>query len=319
MSITTTSRSKRNAPWLFFIFQLPQWKASARVSVWRKLQRYGALAWKNAAYVLPHTPSNLEKFQWLAAEVRKHRGEASVAEVARIEGYSDRHIIRLFQEARDRDYDGLIAEMRTALRPLSSRTSKQLGGIWARLNRRLAEVVSLDVFGSAKRKEAEELLRELESASRRKESGLVAMRPVRPTDFRGRVWMTRPRPEVDRVACGWLIKRFIDPKARFVFSSNPKGHPGAVRFDMFEGEFTHLGDECTFERMIKLFELAGRRLRVIAQIVHDADFEDNKFGRPEGLALELVLKGWAKMNWRDDEILRHGYDLYDALYHSIPD
>lgn len=305
------------APWLLFIFQLPQGKASARVRVWRKLQSYGALAWKNGAYILPRDPANLEKFQWLAAEVRKHNGEASTAVVASIEGISDRLIIGLFQQARNREYDALIGEARSVLRPSRGAGSEKPARILARLNRRLAEIIALDVFGATKRKEAEALLGEIESLSSRTELGGVPSRPVRAADFHGRTWMTRPRPGVDRVASAWLIKNFIDPKARFVFSANPKAHPGAVRFDMFEGEFTHVGDQCTFEVLVKLLDLRDKRLRAIAQMVHDADFEDAKFGRPEGRAIDKTLKGWARMKWPDEMILRRGMELYEGLYHSL--
>ncbi len=136
-------------------------------------------------------------------------------------------------------------------------------------------------------------------------------------EYRGRIWMTRPRPEVDRVGSAWLIKHFIDPKARFAFSSDPHTYPGAIRFDMFEGEFTHVGDNCTFETLLKRFELRDRRLRLIAQIVHDADLDDDKFGRAGGRAIDLIFKGWARTDWPDEEILKKGFVLFDGLYLSL--
>lgn len=317
MSVTRGDDRRRRAPWLFFIFQLPARKASARVSVWRKLQKYGALAWKSAAYILPHTPGNLEKFQWLAAEVRKHRGEASVVEVARIEGYTDKQIIALFSEARRRDYESLIGEIQFALRPSGRRHERSQPGVLARLNRKLAEITALDMFGCGKRKEAEMLIKELESQTCLGTESRGEIRATKGEQYRGRIWMTRPRPEVDRVASAWLIKHFIDPKARFVFSANTQARPGALRFDMFEGEFTHVGDECTFETLVHFFDLRDKRLRIIAQIVHDADLEDNKFGRAEGKAVDFILKGWGKMKWADLKILQKGFELFDALYVTL--
>lgn len=314
MSVTRGDDRGRRAPWLFLIFQLPARKASARVSVWRKLQKYGALAWKNAAYILPHTPGNLEKFQWLAAEARKHQGEASVAEVARIEGHTDRQIIALFNEARERDYDVLIGEIRFALRPSGRRDKGNRRDVLARLNRRLAEIAALDNFECGKRKESEKLMKELEAQSRRAGAEIPPMGAHRGGEYRGRVWMTRPRPEVDRVASAWLVKHFIDPKAHFAFCTDPNAQPGAIRFDMFEGEFTHIGDKCTFETLVHFFDLRDRRLRIIAQIVHDADLEDNKFGRAEGKAVDFIFKGWGKMKWADLKILQKGFELFDALY-----
>src|SRR5438132_1164669 len=135
------------------------------------------------------------------------------------------------------------------------------------------------------RKEAEQLMKELEARARG--SGAEGTGSHRKTGaYRGRVWQTRPRPEVDRVGSAWLIQHFIDPKARFVFSGEPESSPDAVRFDMFGGEFTHVGDDCTFETLMKRFKLRDKRLKEIAQIIHDGDLDDNKFGRPEGKAIE---------------------------------
>jgi len=313
----TEHQSKGDAPpWLFFMFQLPARSASQRVSVWRKLQKYGALTWKNSAYILPHTLTNLEKFQWLSAEIKKYRGEASVVQAARIEGYPDKRIIALFNEARERDYDALVRELRFALRSVSLGSTPRPGAL-ARLNRRLTEIAALDLFGFAKRKEAESLLRELESRSNSQARTDRPKGTSKAKEYCGRIWMTRPRPEVDRVASAWLIKNFIDPKARFAFSSDANTHPGAVRFDMFEGEFTHVGDNCTFETLLKRFELRDRRLRLIAQIVHDADLDDDKFGRAGGRAIDLIFKGWARADRPDEEILKKGFVLFDGLYLSL--
>jgi hypothetical protein len=315
MKVTDRRTVRIRAAWLFFIFQLPGDRASQRGSVWRKLQRYGALAWKNAAYILPNSRANQEKLQWLAAEVRKHRGEASVVEVARIEGTPDKQLVAMFNQARERDYDALIEEIRFALRP--SGHAPGAGGALARLDRRLSEIIAIDAFGCARRREAEDLLRHLEFEVRRPAGPAGAAEARKVAGYRGRVWMTRPRPEVDRVASAWLIKRFIDPKARFVFSSRSQTHPRAVRFDMFEGDFTHVGDDCTFETLLKRFGLRDKRLRQISQFVHDADLGDNKFGRAEGRALDMVFKGWAKMGFPDREILRRGFELYGALHQIL--
>lgn len=306
MGVTSTGSHADAAPWLFFMFQLPAQGASQRVSVWRKLQKYGALPWKNAAYILPNTPSNLEKFQWLAAQVRKYRGEGSVVEVSRIQGYTRKDIAGLFSHARGRDFAKLAQDIRSALTARGRPT-------FARLNRRFREILALDAFGCREKKEVEALLKELEPRKHSDGDAGAAHTP-KFSEFRARLWMTRPRPEMDRVASAWLIKRFIDARARFVFSLDPHSHPRAVRFDMFEGEFTHVGEDCTFETLLKRFRLHDRRLRPIAELVHDADLEDNKFGRPEGKAVEQVIKGWGKMGLADEEILRRGSGLFDALY-----
>jgi hypothetical protein len=307
-----TKHHQRRPPWLLFIFQLPARRASQRVSVWRKLQKYGALSWKNSAYILPHSPSNSEKFHWLAAEIRKARGDAWVVEVTRIGGCSDRELKRMFNEARERDYEALNADTRRAFGP---KGRGALGGTLARLNRRLRDIQVIDPFDCPRRKDAESLLKELESRSARPRPAAAGIRE--PAQYRRQTWMTRPHPEVDRVASAWLIRNFIDSEARFVFAADPEAHSGAIRYDMFEGEFTHIGDHCTFEVLLDEFELADKRLRRIAQIVHDADLEDGKYGRPEGRSLDLIFKGWARMGWPDQEIVKQGSKLYEGLYVSL--
>lgn len=316
MAVTATRLESEAAPWLFFMFQLPAQSASQRVSVWRKLQKFGALPWKNSAYLLPHTPGNLEKFQWLTAQIRKYHGDASIVQVARVEGYSRKRIIALFNQARERDYERLAREITLALRAATRRENGRGPGVFARLNRRLSDIAVLDSFGCPKRKEAEALLKELEGRLRGDHPPETPARR-RFREFRGRLWMTRPRPEVDRVASAWLIRHSIDPRAKFTFSPDPRAHPRAVRFDMYEGEFTHVGEDCTFETLLKRFGLRDRRLRLIGQIVHDADLEDNKFGRAEGKAIDLIIKGWGKIGLADEEILRRGFELFEALYNML--
>jgi hypothetical protein len=317
MEQTNRLRFEKHTSWLLLMFYLSARKASKRVSVWRKLQKYGALNWKHCAYILPLNSANLEKFQWLAAEVQKYQGDASVVEVPRIHGYSGKQVVTLFNSARDDQYLSLSRDIRLALRAAASRSRAQLLMAFSRLNRRLSELNVIDFFGCGKRKESEELMKEFEVLAHGNET-FTTGNPEKRGGYRCRTWQTRPRPEVDRVGAAWLIRHFIDPKAKFVFSSDPGEHPGAVRFDMLGGEFTHVGEDCTFETLLKRFSLRDKRLRQIAQLVHDADLEDNKFGRPEGKAIELITKGWGKMKWSDEEILRKGFELFDALYLTLP-
>lgn len=316
MTHTRAKEGEQSGTWLLLMFYLSARKASKRVSIWRKLQKYGALNWKHCAYILPLNSSNLEKFHWLAAEVQKYQGDASVIEVTRIHGYSGKQMMTQFNGARVPQYESLIRDVRLALRAAASRSRSQQLLTFSRLNRRLAGLNVIDFFGCGKRKEAEELIRDLENLARGPGT-LTPENHKKPGNYRGRVWQTRPRPEVDRVGTAWLVRHFIDPKAKFVFSSDPEEFPGAIRFDMFGGDFTHLGEDCTFETLLKHFALRDKRLKQIAQLIHDADLEDNKFGRPEGKAIELITKGWGKMKWSDEEILRKGFELFDALYLTL--
>ena len=137
-------------------------------------------------------------------------------------------------------------------------------------------------------------------------------------EYQNCAWITRPRPGIDRVSSAWLIKRFIDSKASFLFDSNPAVHPEAVPFDMYQaGGFGHEGEKCTFETLCARFGLADKKVRLIGQAIHDADLDDEKFGRTEGITINQILKGWAKQGIPDDELLRRGMDLIEGLYHSI--
>ena len=313
MDRTDSRTEETNTSWVFFMFQLSARRASKRVSVWRKLQKYGALNWKNCAYILPLNSTNLERFQWLAAEIQKYQGESSVIEVPRIHGHTDKQVMAMFNGARALQYEALVRNLRLALRAAVSRSKAEQLLAFSRLNRRLTDLSTIDFFGCGMRKQAEQLMKELEARARG-DGPYRRGNHQKAGPYRSRVWQTRPRPEIDRVGSAWLIRHFIDPEAKFVFSAEQDAHPGTIRFDMFGGDFTHVGDDCTFETLLKRFNLRDKQLQQIAQIIHDADLEDDKFGRPEGRAIELITKGWGKMNWPDEEILRKGFELFDALY-----
>ncbi|TAM81982.1 MAG: ChrB protein [Acidobacteria bacterium] len=313
MDDTGPKKGDKNASWLLYMFQLPARMASKRVSVWRKLQKYGALSWKSCAYILPLDATNLERFQWLAAEVQKYQGEASVVEVPLIHGYTHKQVMVLFNNARATQYQSLIRDSRLALRAAASRSNAQQLLDFSRLNRRLNDLNAIDFFSCGKRRDAERLIKELETRASSKSLNRAGGKD-KIKEYSARVWQTRPRPEVDRVGSAWLIRNFIDSRAKFVFSRDPEAYPGAVRFDMFAGDFTHVGDDCTFEVLIKYFKLHDRNLDQIGQLIHDADLRDAKFGRPEGIAIEIITKGWGQMDLSDEEILRRGFELFDALY-----
>jgi len=137
-----------------------------------------------------------------------------------------------------------------------------------------------------------------------------------PMNKRGRTWVTRPDVHVDRIASAWLIRRFIDPKARFVFGD---AKPGMVRFDMFEGDYTHDGDRCTFETLLKRFALEkDTALRAIGEMVHDVDCKEKKFGRDETAGFARLISGIVKRNARDEARIARGVELLDTLYESFP-
>lgn len=304
------SSGTRESPWLLLIFRLPSTRASQRVEVWRKLQRYGALALGSSGYVLPQTPANQEKLEWLATAIRNYKGQASVVQVQCFDDLPDKRLRQLFLEARARDYERLLRELKKLIAlPAARRPAGKL----ARLRRRLQEIEAIDFFEGALRGRVEALL------ARAEESRAVGGRKKKGTaaEYLNRTWITRPRPGIDRVSSAWLIRRFVDPKARFVFGDDPTSHPDAVPFDMFvPAGFGHRGEDCTFEMLSKEFAIRDARVKRIAQIVHDADLGDEKFGRMEGIGLDRVLNGWAKQDAPDDELLERGMELIEGLYNA---
>ena len=300
------------APWLLLVFSLPARSASQRVQIWRKIQRYGMLALRSSGYVLPNTAANQERMEWLATAIRTYKGQASVVQVQGFDDLPSERLRQLFVEARSRDYQKLLQE---AKKVLALSASRRPGAGLNRIRRRLLELQDIDFFGSPLRAKVENLLAQADKAD--------AHAGVRKTrgksgEYVNRLWMTRPRPGIDRVSSAWLIRRFIDPKARFLFGSEPSTHADAIPFDMFCPQgFGHRGEDCTFETLQKEFSIRDGKVNRIAQIIHDADLGDDKFGRVEGQGLDKVLNGWAKQDLPDDELLQRGMDLIEGLYAAL--
>jgi len=299
--------ARHDSPWLLLVFSLPRKGASLRVSVWRKLQRYGSLALGNSGYLLPNDAANREKFEWLATAIRSGHGEASVVEVQSIDNCATPELKRRFSEARAKDYRDLLNEAE------GMQTSKASATQIARLRQRLQEISSIDFFGSPIRDQAERAMARLNAPK----SPASDMARVSPKAYSRSVWVTRPRPGVDRVMSAWLIRKYIDRHARFAFAAEEEKPKNAVPFDMYDAGFGHRGEDCTFETLAKAFRISDRRVRVMGQIVHDADIFDEKFGRKEGFGIDEVMKGWARKGLTDAELLRRGMELAEGLYESL--
>jgi hypothetical protein len=302
---------KAGAPWLLFVFSLPSGKASERVQLWRKLQKFGAISFRNSGYLLPNNPENQERCAWAASMIRSHDGEASSLEVAAIRDVSNGAVQEMFRDARQQDFIALlgeIAEISESPEPGSAQI--------ARLRRRLEEMVAIDFFESPLRRKAEAALMRLETPVQQKR--VAKRRKAVKKDYQARTWITRSRPGIDRVSSAWLISRFIDAKPKFIFANDATKHPKAVPFDMYiDGGFGHDGEDCTFETLCHAFGIRDKRVMLVAQSIHDADLEDGKFGRTEGQVINLILRGWERQNVSDDELLRRGMELVEGLYQAI--
>lgn len=305
------NRPTRSQSWLLLLFSLPATHKTARVAIWRKLQKSGALPIKTSTYLLPDTPAQYEKFQWLAKQVKDYGGDSTLIRARQIEGLSDAKIVGLFNAARDNDYAMVSDAARKLAEPPAAKRGKAFADELEKLRKAFRAIREIDFFDAPKAHLAESQLDRIESATRSK-TRRAAPLPV--AKFQGKTWVTRPRPEIDRVACAWLIRGFIDQKAIVKFAANGDSITGGIPFDYAHGEFSHHGEDCTFETLLGRFGIADKALHKIGEMVHDADLEDEKFQRTECLGLDRILKGWAKRGMTDEEILARGGNCFDGLY-----
>lgn len=313
--------------WLLLIHQLPARPAYLRVKIWRRLADIGAVAIKNAVNALPATEQAQEDFEWLLREIVEGGGEALICEARLVEGLTDQEVRTLFDAARDADYDALIKEIRPLADQLMAGVTLATDelatavGQAKRWRKRLGQIAMIDFFGATGHLTAEGLLSELESRLHPPQEVSMSevpepvANPIGPLHHR--VWVTRQGVHVDRIASAWLIPRFIDPEPTFKFVP-AKGYvpeAGEIRFDMFEAEFTHEGDRCTFEILLERCGLDGDgALRAIAEIVHDIDLKDEKFDRDEAPGIARLIAGIAMGNKEDEARIQRGSAIFDDLY-----
>ena len=305
--------------WLLLIHQVPNSPAYLRVKMWRRLQKIGAVAVKNAVYVLPRSDQSSEDFHWVAREILEAGGDASVCEATFIEGITTKELIELFQAARDSDYGELMEEIKELKEEL--RAAEAAGEAWAsgmagrvtRIRQRLTEIQTIDFFRAPAGKSAETLVSEIEAKIRR--APIHKSQPGKRT-YSGRTWVTRKGVHVDRIASAWLIRRFIDPNARFKFVAAKGYRPEQeeLRFDMFDAEFTHEGDLCTFEVLIERQNIGDNALRRIGEVIHDIDLKESKFGRPETAGIALIVNAICTKHKDDTDRIERGTILLDDLY-----
>jgi hypothetical protein len=313
------TRSHHEARWLLLIHQIPPKPAYLRVKVGRQLARVGAVPLKNTVYVLPVGDAQHEDFQWVRREVLAAGGEATVLEAKLLEGVDDGEVEALFRSARDVDFieierDARALDERCRAEPSEESRAQRLAEL-ARVERRLAELAAIDFFaapaGSAARALVASVRALLVPAPPANERSTKMDR----SEYRSKVWVTRAGAKVDRIACGWFVRRFIDAEAQFKFVAATGYVPldREVRFDMFDAEFSHDGDQCTLEVLVDRFGVDAPGLRAVAEVVHDIDVKDGKFGRPETAGVAAQLDGLASIEPSDDARITRGGAVFDAL------
>ena len=301
--------SPASARWYLLVHQLPPRPLYLRAKVRQRLARVGAVALKNSVYVLPARPECLEDLQWIAQEAEAGGGEAFVCGASFVSGVEEGALERRFQEERVADYRAWVAEARRALEGATDEGRE-------RLKRRWAEIRAIDFFDAPARKEAQAMLTAL---SKQAGGDAGTARAGRARDLVGKVWVTRRDVHVDRIATAWLVRRFIDARARFRFidPGREQPRPGEIGFDMVGGAFTHEGDRCTFEIVLGRLGGRDRALRQVAEIVHDLDLKDGKYGRPEAAGVGQLLAGLCTAEAEDEKRLARGGVLFDDLHASF--
>jgi hypothetical protein len=312
--------------WLLFVHQLPPKASNLRVRTWRRLQQLGAIPIKQAVYVLPDTPNAREDFEWLKAEVKASGGNASVFAADHVDAWSDDTLVEEFRRAGQeayaalaRDVEKVLKRARVARRPQGTRApaTRRLLDVF---RQRLAAIEGVDFFGSAGRDRVTSLLKRLEEhTSGRREASTTKPAASTTTDsYDGRLWVTRPRPGVDRMASAWLIRRFIDGQAQFGFAVDRNAVAAdTIPFDMFGVEFSHQGEGCTFETLCTVFQIDEPAVSRLAAIVHDLDLKDGRFGVPEATTVGAIIEGLQFAFADDEALLSQGITLFDSLYRSF--
>ncbi|MFA4829984.1 MAG: chromate resistance protein ChrB domain-containing protein [Thermodesulfovibrionales bacterium] len=321
----------KNASWLLFFYSVPSKPVSNRMKVWRRLAKAGAIQSKGGVYILPYSEEHNELFQWLVSEVTAMKGEAAFVRVENIETMKNSEVIGLFNQQLEKDYGSLMKKVEELERKVSSvrkgggtQNNKKLMEQMARIRKEFEGIRAVDFFSSKARENLKKNIRALE-AGLKGISGTgtreqkIPLAQKRAEDYQGRIWATRKRPFIDRMASAWLIRKFIDSSAAFKFADEKELEDVAgdtVAFDVSGGEFTHVADMCTFEVLVKSFGLKDKTLKKIAEIVHELDIKDEKYKNPEARGIEEILIGLRKTSKSDTGLLEKGMEVFEMLYAS---
>lgn len=316
--------------WLLIFYSVPSQPVSNRMKIWRKLAKAGAVQLKGAVYILPATEEREEFLQWLIGEVKSMGGDGAFVRTAEVKTMAEADIRELFQRQAEEGYrdfeknlDALERRVQSVRKGAQSDESGKLADQAGKLARELDELRKRDFFSSSAgvvmQKRMQALETGLRGIGREAAETPAAIKTKRAEEYQGRVWSTRKKPFIDRMASAWLIRRFIDPKSAFKFIEerdlSAAGGDGPV-FDMRGGEFTHVGELCTFEVLIKSFGIRDKAVRKIAEIVHDLDVKDEKYGKPEAAGVEEILTGIRKTAKNDADALERGMVVFEMLYQS---
>jgi hypothetical protein len=323
-----TDKDKKQE-WLLFFYSVPSKPVNTRMKIWRMLVKTGAVQFKGSAYLLPASDDHYELFQWLVSSVASMQGDAAFIKVSRIESMKDYEIIGIFDQQREKDYldlgirlDDFESKIAKTKKSPGAVNDNKIKGELNKISKEFEDLGKIDFFCSKSRKEMEQRLKTVAAAV----AGLTRDESINPTveivkrrmeDYQGKTWVTRKRPFIDRIASAWLIKGFIDKKASFGFIDENEIESldkETIVFDMVGGQFTHVGDMCTFEVLIDAFGLKGKALGMIAEIVHQLDLQDDRYRTPAAEGVREILDGIRKTVKDDHEALKQGMSIFAMLY-----
>ncbi len=319
------SITKENNKWLMLVHQIPAKPTSRRVRTWRRLQDIGAIALKNSVYILPDTKETFEDFQWLKQEIISTSGEAVIFKVDSIEGLTNQQLVEQFQEMRNKNYDkiassvlqlksrAIIASENGVHEALRKKMSQEL----EKLKKEINETISRDFFQASNKSKAEQAVIDCQMLienlqTRQNAESKIKVYPIK--EFQNKTWITRKDIHIDRIASIWVIKRFIDQEAQFRFINKNDPIKNGIGFDINNGMFSHVGENCTFETLTKSFDLIDLAIQEIAEIVHDIDLKDRKFLREEAQGLNLIIISLGRILNDDYKLLEQGLLIFDGLY-----
>lgn len=315
IEINVTNQGGLPVSWVTLSYSLPSGSTSGpRVAVWRRLRRLGAVSPTGGFYLLPASDEAAEAFTWLAQEIRAAGGRALVFGIERLEEGAEREIVASFQEIRDEEYKEVASEASALAKHArqSAVHQPELRERLEKLRKRYEEIQRIDHFKAPGAAAAAAALDRAAGELKGRTGQRPKISPADPAAYRGRIWVTRPRPHVDRLACAWLIRRFVDPESEIRYAEKPE--PDEIAFDMREGPFGHRGSWCTFETLVAAFGLDDPALTILAEIVHEIDLRDGSSGRPEIPGIDRILSGWREGGLSDAELEAHGVMLFEGLY-----
>lgn len=325
------TKNYRKHGWLVFFSSIPSRPVNSRVKIWRRLSRAGAVQLKGSVYVLPFTEEHVELLQRLVSEIAAMKGDAAFVRAQQIDTMPDAQIVELFNRRAASDYqkvvkllDAVERKLNVAVQGTGGASARGLTNQIAKIRRNFEEAQRTDFFHCESGKDLQQRITRaqntLRSIAKPGKPGAMAVAVITPrslADFAGRTWATSEKPFVDRMATAWLVRKFVDPGTRFaILEEGQAGRPSVdmVLFDVRDGDFTHVGDLCTFEVVMRAFALKDPALTKMAGIVHDLDLKDDRYQDPAAAGVEELLGGIRKAAHDDLDALERGMAVFETLY-----